>query len=309
MKRKIMTIIMALILALIIPLNTFAKGTYDAVEPVDESKPCSLTLTYIADGLKCEGLEIEAFCIADYHADFSFTLHGDFSSYPVTVNGIRSQSEWADILTTMKAYIVADKISADQTRYTDSEGQVKFTDLYPGIYLIRWTKNQTKDKVSGFEPFLIVLPELTDDGTWNYDVTALPKPGEIPPEPIPYKVMKLWDDEGASGDRPHSVEVEIYKNGELYETVTLEASNRWSFSWETLDTADWEVVERNVPQKYKMTLSRNGNTFIVTNSRESEPIIPPEFGESSEIYIYIGVALAAGILLILLSVKRRKTEK
>ncbi len=309
MKRKLLLIVLSVSIALTLQMSAFAASTSEAKEPVDTSRTCSLSLIYSSEGKAFEGLEIEAFRFAEFTENYAFALCGAFADYPVVVNGIKAQSEWNALLSTMCAYITADDIEADYAGISDSEGKVSFTGLIPGIYIIRWTKNETSDNVTGFDPFLITLPGLNDDGMWKYDMTSLPKPGGIKEPAKEYRVTKLWKDDGVSDERPHDVEIWIYKNGEKSETVTLNALNNWTYCWETNEDAEWTVIEKGVSEKYKVTVETKDNTFIVTNSREGEPPLPPITGESSEIYIYFGIALAAGMILVLTGILRRRSEK
>ena len=83
-------------------------------------------------------------------------------------------------------------------------------------------------------------------------------------------VKKIWY--GAGVIHPESVSITLYRNGAAYDTVTLNASNNWSYTWEDLsDASQWTVDEPSVPSGYNKTVRRNGNSFTVTNTYEDNP--------------------------------------
>lgn len=82
---------------------------------------------------------------------------------------------WAN---TLKNYIAANNIEADDTLRTDTTGYTDYVENASfGYYLIVETKapTQQKDKtyVTG-DPFFLALPGVVN-GTWKYDVTSEPK--------------------------------------------------------------------------------------------------------------------------------------
>lgn len=78
-------------------------------------------------------------------------------------------------------------------------------------------------------------------------------------------VKKVWklDDGGAAAD---AVTVNLLKNGQVYETVTLSAANNWSKAWYLLDDGyRWTVEEADVPEGFTASVSKSGFTWTITN--------------------------------------------
>lgn len=286
------------------------RSTADAKEAIDPTRTCSLKLTYRLDGKALEGMEIALYRVANVSADFQYRLTGAFSDYSVEVNGVQSQSEWKEITDTLEAYILADKPAPNDTKTTDSSGIVQYAGLAVGLYLVRWTGNETVDQVYGFAPFLVSVPGLGEDGKWIYDVDALPKPGLMPePETDKLTLVKLWRDGSQSNKRPKSVAVDIFRNGQLYKTVELTAAGNWTYTWETDGTYTWTAVERNVPDGYTVTVqSKDGNTIQITNTLPDNPP-PPYTGDSTNTYVRMMLTALSGIILIVLGVHRRKADE
>ena len=85
-------------------------------------------------------------------------------------------------------------------------------------------------------------------------------------------VEKVWDDSDYYA-RPESVEVNLYRNGEVYETVALSADNNWCYTWDDLtDAYSWSVDEADVPTGYTKTVTCSGSNWTITNSREANSI-------------------------------------
>jgi len=87
---------------------------------------------------------------------------------------------------------------------------------------------------------------------------------------IDVSVNKVWY--GADVTHPGSVKVTLYRDGVAYETVTLNAANGWTYTWEDLtDEFVWTVDEPSVPSGYNKTVRQNGTTFTITNIHEDNP--------------------------------------
>ncbi|MBQ3508417.1 MAG: Cna B-type domain-containing protein [Peptococcaceae bacterium] len=81
-------------------------------------------------------------------------------------------------------------------------------------------------------------------------------------------VTKVWKGDIVN-DRPDFITVEILKNGEVYETVILNADNNWQYEWTTVnDGTDWDVREINVPEGYESSMTVDNNRhWTITNTR------------------------------------------
>ena len=100
-------------------------------------------------------------------------------------------------------------------------------------------------------------------------------------------MLKVWED-GDGENRPESIQVQLLKNGEVAETVTLSAGNNWRYTWRNLsEKEDWRVVEKETPKGYTVTVSQEGITFVMTNTQgepeePEEPTEPEKPGEPEE---------------------------
>ena len=149
---------------------------------------------------------------------------------------------------TLNSYILADGIAADQTAKTDARGKVVFDNLTAGIYLVSSVRTEQDGKYYVFESFLAAVPGVDSEGQWVYSVSARPKMSVHTPAKgeVTYKAVKAWRDGGQ--DRPVSVSVEVRRDGQLQQSVTLSAENNWMYTWKAVDDGSvWTVNEVNVP--------------------------------------------------------------
>ena len=79
-------------------------------------------------------------------------------------------------------------------------------------------------------------------------------------------VKKVW--KGDSKDRPSSVKVQLYRDGEVYDTATLKKSTGWTYTWENLDQSYAWNVKEIVPKGYKATYQTRGSKVTITNTKQ-----------------------------------------
>jgi hypothetical protein len=143
----------------------------------------------------------------------------------------------------------------------------------------------------------------------NAKAEALP-PIE-PDEKIELKVLKLWRGDTDQTDRPHSVEVEIFCDGNSYKKVILSEENHWTYTWSVQDdNANWTVVERNIPQGYTATVEKRQSTFVLTNTWKNadDPGELPPTGDTTNIMLHILLMLGSGSMLIVMGMIGKKSR-
>ena len=297
--RKVLGCLLAsLLLAALLPTAAMARGVINTTEPV------SLT---IQDA--CRGL-----------AYGESALTGDFQDDPVTLKQ-PDQAGWRVLAATLDGYAARDQRKPLATRETDADGQLTFSGLEAGMYLVTWQKHTTGGYTYTPVPFLVSLPGLDGEDNWVYDVTADPKYDreKVPVQPgaviVDRKVLKVWEDDGAEDARPESITVQLLQNGKVYDTVTLSGKNRWSYAWDGLSKDDtWQVVEADVPEEYTVTVSREGITFVVTNTLTEEiPDEPvpqgPALPQTGVLWWPVPLLACAGMALFLAGWARRRSEE
>ena len=299
--RRILTLWLLCVCLCLIPCRAWAVSTADAAQPLDLERDCALTLAYRCDDIAVADLTVRLYCVAQADAAAQYTLTAPFAASGLDLNGIQTAGEWDVIRSTLESHILVNNIAADITSVTDLSGEIRCESAKPGIYLVSAVEVVLDGKHCSFSSTLVALPGLDETGLWQYAVTANPKPQIQPPAGLlEFKVLKLW--KGADTNRPDHIEVEIFRNGVSWETVTLSEENRWGYTWTVPDDgAQWMVAERNIPTGYTVTVEKRTTTFILTNTLQTDT---PPTGDFSQIGLY--TALLSGIALVLLARKRKR---
>ncbi len=313
MKRKAYLTVSIILIAVTVFscfMSAYAASTTDAAEKVELRTDCSLNITYSGSGVDFAGQNIRLWHIADITAKEQYALVGAFADYPVEITGTSSQSEWNEMTVTLNSYILADGISPDRTAATDANGNVTFEDLTAGMYLVGSLRTQANCRHYVFESFMVAVPGVGEDGKWLYNVSAKPKMGEDAPSKgdVTYKAVKMWKDNGK--DRPDSVSIEVYKDGELQHTAELCSENNWTYSWTTVDDGSvWSVKEKEVPEGYTVGIQQNGDTFSIINSGHRPGDDPSKTGDTADMTLWLALAAACGALIVLFGVLQRKKRR
>ncbi|ANP28285.1 hypothetical protein DAD186_17350 [Dermabacter vaginalis] len=271
---------LALVLALA-PLTApaHADGGNAAIDlgQVDETRDSSLTLElHRANGEAIEGVHASAYRVAEAKRGLpaapGYAALLERTAWADTVGtGDLTQGTWATLARTLADYVTTSGKSADAAGATDQAGTFRAEHLKPGVYLVvlndRVRETARGIETLSFTPAIVSIPARNTEGHITYDVVVKPKfNATTKPRPRDYRVVKHWSDRGAEQQRPASITVDLFKNGVRAETVTLNAANNWSYAWSDESGAEWTAVEQLDGLAYTVTNTREGATFIITNT-------------------------------------------
>ena len=236
--------------------------------------------------------------------EFQFDVNDE--KWQTTDSSGKSHINWQAITETLAALITRDLAAGNAPApvaagTSDANGQVVFDRdsqgnlLTAGLYLVIGEPKVDGRYTYTPQTFMTALPLLKSDDTWDYNAIANEKMGTHYDPPggggsttIAITVNKVWDDAGAENvERPASIEVQLLQNGNPYGgTVTLSADNGWYHRWSGLSSSSqWRIAEVDVPEGYTVSVERNTNEFIITNTAEVElddPDIPEGPAPSTE---------------------------
>ena len=288
MRKSVKTLCAVLVCIFVLslcPLTAFAEG------PIDTGHTCALTVDYSSGGAAIPGAEFSIYKVADVDAYTNFTLCGAFTAYSGTVSLTgHDVDSWNDLAVTLAGLAQADGIAADSHDCTNGTGKCTFPGRATGLYLLTCTATVFGDYVVTADPALVALPSrdpIPEHNAWIYDVTVNPKPhaSYVPPvvpvdEKVEYSVLKAWDDADFEDKRPASVTVRLLCDGEVYDTVTLDAGCSWRHTWTELPKYssagllhEWTAAEVPVTG-YRMLTELDGTTFLIKNTYD--PDIPDD---------------------------------
>ena len=305
MKKRILLFISLIAIC----LTVFSPLCVNAVTPLDPDAKASLTISYQKDGAAFSDLIVGIYRVAQAFPSGKFELIEPFSSYPVNIHDIMVQEQWTNVANTLNAYTVSNHVTPDTETLTDAEGLAVFTNLETGLYLVEEVVAENTNGTYVFNRFMVYLPIPQTDGSYNYAVEAKPKCTNFVPK-TQYTVTKLWQDSGNQASRPKEVSVEIYKDGQLYETQILSASNNWTYTWfaPSEEYSKWTVTEPSVSAPYKVTVRENGSSFSVINTWYT-PTDAPQTGDTFAPLPWIITMCLSGIMLVILGIYDRRHKE
>lgn len=211
-----------------------------------------------------EGMMWKIYKVGSKNEKGEYCLTGDYAKYPISFDDL-SVDEIRGSANSLESFIVANGNKPDATGYTDKNGDVSFGELDNGLYLAVSKGIQVGTTFYTAVPLFFEIAPVTDS-----DYTVFPKVYAslvLSGEDNMYYVKKVWEDsDNKYSARPASITVDIYKDGELNESVVLDESNDWYYSWNCDNNiTDWIVAERNFPKKYKVTIEKNNHQFLIKN--------------------------------------------
>lgn len=310
MKHSLRTLVVLLLcLLLILP------ATAAAAEPLDPVHENRLTISYRDAGTPLAGAEFRIYPVAFMGSDGSLTLTDVFSAYPVDFRP--EDAEALRILAlTLEGYILRDGLEPFWGGETDVNGIIALRDLPIGLYLVLGSIHTQDDWVYETVPFMVSLPSRdTGAGEWLYDILVQPKHNKRPLQDdctLTRKVLKVWDDDGNEQNRPREITVRLLRDGEVWDTVTLNAQNRWRYTWENLDGGYRWVVVENEAEDYTVEVTQEGVTFLITNTYTQEipsPEVPddPKLPQTGQLWWPVPVLASAGLLFLVIGLLRRRS--
>ncbi len=194
-------------------------------------------------------------------------LEGEFASYPVDMSDL-SAASLADAASTLKEYAFTYKLKPYAKEKTGKDGTVTFDALEDGVYLLAAKNHKSGDKTYLPTPAIIEV-----NSAQSQELTIYPKISSIrtlADEFERFNVRKVWEKYEGMLVKPTEIVVDIYRDYEFYETVTLTADNDWNYSWEELVGSEWTMIERKIPENCTVVYRNDGRRYIVVNTYNPE---------------------------------------
>lgn len=239
-------------------------------------------------------VEFELYRVASVNTDVRFNVLPEVAKnlenakVNIDMETLLHSGNWKNVTDTLLPH--TDCLVLVQSKSTDSRGNVTFSGVPAGLYLVKgdiFSVTDRDGKVHYYEPlsYMVCLPDWnTDAQDWDFDVTAevQAKVDELPEGEVWLVVKKQWNDRNdADGLRPRSVTIELLQDGKVLEEITLDKNNNWKYTWRNLEAGHrYEVREKNVPSGYTVSYDRTGGTVIVENyhrpPRDPDPKPKPD---------------------------------
>lgn len=284
--------------------QVFASG------PIETETKCNLAVTFATDGVIAKGVTFRVYKIASITRTCEFEPEEPFADQSVmSLLETPDAESYSIIASTLSGVIAADDtLTPTATAVTNDDGTAVFADLETGLYFI--TGEVFHGPESFYIPYdyLVCLPDRLEDDTWNYNVVSNVKWEKTPDsDPIDLQALKVWSDSSTELHADDKVTVELYKNGELFDTQILSKDNDWKYDWTGLyGGAAWTVKEKEV-SGYSSTVERKGDCFVVTNTAdEDDGKIIGGLPHTGLLWWPVPILIVCGIALVIVGIYARK---
>ncbi|MDE6833703.1 MAG: hypothetical protein K2J39_05590 [Ruminococcus sp.] len=257
-KSRLLSIVTCIITVLSVLSLMIPKGTY-------ANSDKSMTLVCVSGDTILSGMDWKIYRVGQRSADGQrFVQNEDFSGTQINLRRITADSI-NKAAQSYQSYAVAAKIPPIQEGFTNEQGEVQFTGLSAGLYLICGKTLQVGSNY--YVPNATLIEVREEDTDVKYDAYPKFEYQVMNGQPRAHTVYKEWEGDDEHLDmRPDHVEVEIYKDEVLYETVTLSAANNWRYRWvDSTGASSWLVMEKDIPECYQMIIDYDNN-YRIQNS-------------------------------------------
>ena len=316
LKRIAAALLSALTAMLLLPVQAHAAGN------IELNRDMSLNVSYVDGKTYLSGAQFDIYLVATVDECGELTTTETFSLFNVDIRG-KNDEAWNKVASTLDGYILRDKIAPTDSAKTNAQGLAVFPNtqerLTPGLYLVKGQRHKQDGTIYEAATFMVMVPGIDmEANAWIYDVAVNAKFISYPAptaslDTSTRKVLKVWKDSGHEQSRPKEVVVQLIRDSEIVDTVTLNAANNWRYTWENLPGGHkWTVVEKE-QKGYTVTVTQEGITFVVTNTyggsgspSGGDGSGKPPLIQTGQLWWPVPVLLAGGLLLIVLGLIRRR---
>ncbi len=131
-----------------------------------------------------QNISVSLYKIGSVRSDMGaayFDFDAPFTQAGIEITDTKTASQWIDAAKTLSGLLEGSGIAGD-SRVSDENGKISYSDLAQGIYLLTATKSDSEVTMS---PILLTVPFM-EEGDWVYDIASYPKlsvkPAETPEE-------------------------------------------------------------------------------------------------------------------------------
>jgi len=244
----------------------FIAGTFQLTAHAEDFEDGSIQLICSQDEQILGGMQWNLFYVGSRNGD-DITISDSFKDYKISFEDTSADS-MSDLASTLENYVILDNIPPEQSGMTDERGVVGFTGLKQGLYFMCGDLLKIGHTSYVPVPFMFEISQ-EEDGT-NQNYVTYPKFfhfSVLDQRDVDYTIKKVWrNSNNQPPDEDTYITVEMYKNGEYQQTITLDESNDWTYTWTDKAHTDWRVKEVDIPEGYDVIYRSNETQFVIVNT-------------------------------------------
>ncbi len=308
MQKKIYTEITAFLSAAVILFLACFSGVYAS------EKTATMTLICKRADTVLTGMNWDVYYVGQRTGN-SYTLEGDFADYQVSIDATSTDS-MVNAAVTLENYAIVDNIPFTNSGLIDEQGYLKFSELKSGLYLVSGHVFNIGVVYYQPSPVLVEIDLNVEDPDIDLIVYPKIKYALLSEIDMNNTVKKLWLD---SKETHEPLDIEIYRNGDLFQSVKLSDENEWTYSWTATEYAQWRVKEVKVPADYSVNYQSDNGKYVIENTFHGveTPIVttttapPQKLPQTGQLWWPVILMGSCGAVLIVVGMrlmgrKRRK---
>lgn len=282
---------MAVFLCVAFPVTVFAGGGPDT---------CRVTALYYIDNVPANGIAVRLYRAGSFEGG---PIVWDDAYKGIPVPNTHSPASMQECAKSLMSRIDGPGLEPDYEGALGADGQYAFGSVRKGVYCITGDPVKNGSRIYRAVPSVIIV-----EGDMDIELKAEAEgihAGSRPGTTL-VSVEKKWDAKKKA--IPKSVTAGLLRDGVLVDSVTLDGSNGWSYTWPDLDAGSvWSVKELTVPDGFYAVLTRSGSRFVITNTDTIKAA--PQTGLLSVSYMGRIAASAAVLFIAVLTITKKRRSK
>ena len=228
-----------------------------------------------------ENVSFHLYRVADYEERNGFTLVEPFSNYQVNLEGLNikeiDSEAWRTLAETLSGYVISDNVAYTLTGTTDKDGNIVWDGMTRGLYLVMGDVSKDENYIYTSTPVMVMIPGVSENNVYvTHPELSIKCMTELR-QKVNRKVVKIWKDDGNTSKRPKEITIALLNEEGVYDTVKLTKENNWRYTWKNLPADfSWKVSEKEVPKNYRVSVDRDEDTFVVTNTYKEPEDTPKD---------------------------------
>ena len=284
------------------------KKVWDDNDNQDGVRPNKITLNVLADGKKVKEQEYHAYIASENIWNYTISglpkknPLGKDINYSITEKAVDNYSTSIDgyditnSYTPKKTSLTVNKIWDDEDNRDGKRPDTIMVQLYANgnpkgtpvelnidnnwMHIFSEIDMNSNGQKIDYTIKEVIIPDgytskVTGNQTDGYTIT-----NTHPSEKKSLTINKVWDDEdNRDGKRPSSINVQLYKDGEVFgDVVTLNSTNNWTYKYEDLyvynqgKEVEYTIKEVNDIGVYTPTITETEEGYTITNGYEPERV-------------------------------------
>ena len=289
-----MTRLLSMAMCLLLCAFVWPSAAY-AFDPVDLTHPVSLTLYANDEDVPLAGVGFELYRVANMNELAQFELLPAYAGFSGDINKLELAVDW--IMAAEEFLQMIGDTDPDFAATSGDGGLAIFNTITPGLYIVSGKPVEILPWAYTFTPFMVSIPTRDVNDEWVYDVYSDVKLEKIPAL-TSIDVVKVWEDQGFEEDRPTSIYVDLYCDGEQIAAAQLHPGNSWSHTFEDLPAAhEYTVKERSVPRWYEVSYEVVNGVLVLRNTHRTDITPIPDIPSTGQLWWPVPVLAGAGMLL------------